>query len=1294
MRAAARRRRRRAGAAVLLVLGLVVATSSAATSAPGGGDASVAAAAGERWDFEYTGAPETWHVPDGVEHLTVLVVGAAGERGRAEGHYSGAGGGVSGQAISSWPVTPGEQLTIWVGGDAAAGRWGFGCGGDRGQGLFPFGDGGGGGGASAVSRGGTVAGPECDESTRPDPAAVLAVGGGGGGGGGRGAAGGQPGAGGDGGHPPTAGGYVANPDEAGCAGCRPGPDGQDGGGGDFGSGGGGGGWNGGGGGHNVAFSGAGGGGGSSYVAPGAHNLSFTAGTGLGSGYVSIIAGAVDVHDCTGQPGGGEVPDDAGIALARVQGAQGGSAGTGHGAVAGPGGQVDATFVVQPGEEYYVDVGCAPQGDHGGYGYGVGGHAGRAITGGTYDGGGGGGSSAVTLGADLMVGAGGGGGGGGFSQSGDYGHGEGGSAGLWPAAGASGAGGIGPWAAGGCGGCERGPAATGGGHADVGGGGGGGGGGARHGGRGGHGGRGIGGNGGGGGGGDSAMSPSAYDATFSTSSDEDGRVELVFITGTPAHVSVWVQEWQDTVVGTPFPYPLQAIVRDWSGRPVSGVEVTFSTEGEGGGPRGTFPDGGYLASALTGADGIATSPPVTADGDTGSWGALATVERLTPARFSMQNDPMPTAIVLDVTPQPVTVTEAVRISATVQPSSEALGAPAGEVTFDVQGVPYPVPLVEGAAVLDLDPGDLVLGTFTLRADYSGHGSFAPSQTSRPLHVVETPTAITLTSSANPSQIDQEVTFSAQVTVPAGNPLPPGPSVQLSRDGTPWFVGTLDVDGRVAAPQTFTSIGTATITAELLAGGGYAGSTASLVQHVGPEATGVHLQSSTNPLEYGQPLELEATVSAHGPPTPTGAVDLSTAGAPLCTAALDGGTGRCELATALEPGAHLIEGAYGGDAVHQPSAGSMVQQVTPARTTTTLTASPAAATTYGTPVVFTAHVAPSVAGVGLAPGGAVQLAIDGEPLGDPVPLSEHGTASSPPTLPPAGFDAVTATYLGDARHHPSTTALVQQVSPGATTSSVVASAEPSQLGQPVTFTSTVSVADGAAVQPEGFVQVRVDGQAAGDPVRLVDGQAASAPVEGLVVGEHHITTTFLPDAGFLPSSAGTVHVVNQPTVTLVSSAANPSTAGQPVEVTASVGPAATGGTVAFSVDGTAVAACQGQPVVGSQARCDLPALAAGAHEIVAVYSGAARYDGSEGSYRQQVDPAPPTPPVPPTPPGPPEPSGGGSGDLSGGSGSGRLPLTGASVVGLAGLGVLLLLAGLALHSASGRRGALAPGAPGST
>jgi hypothetical protein len=134
--------------------------------------------------FGYTGAEQSWTVPDHVCSITADLYGAQGGANPGTNTLGGSLPGLGGHTHTTFTVTPGEELAIVVGGrggDAAgslAGDGGFGGGGDGGFGDLddgPAGNGaGGGGGASAVT------------STTTD---LVVVAGGGGGAGNSGTAG-------------------------------------------------------------------------------------------------------------------------------------------------------------------------------------------------------------------------------------------------------------------------------------------------------------------------------------------------------------------------------------------------------------------------------------------------------------------------------------------------------------------------------------------------------------------------------------------------------------------------------------------------------------------------------------------------------------------------------------------------------------------------------------------------------------------------------------------------------------------------------------------------------------------------------------------------------------------------------------------------------------------------------------------------------------------------------------------------------------------------------------------------
>jgi protocatechuate 3,4-dioxygenase beta subunit len=69
-------------------------------------------------------------------------------------------------------------------------------------------------------------------------------------------------------------------------------------------------------------------------------------------------------------------------------------------------------------------------------------------------------------------------------------------------------------------------------------------------------------------------------------------------------------------------PVAVHVVDTAGKPVQGVAVQFSVDGAQGGPGATFVGGSAMASAMTDANGLAASPPLTAGKVSGSFSVVA------------------------------------------------------------------------------------------------------------------------------------------------------------------------------------------------------------------------------------------------------------------------------------------------------------------------------------------------------------------------------------------------------------------------------------------------------------------------------------------------------------------------------------------------------------------------------------------------------------------------------------------------------------------------------------------------
>ncbi|MFE1929685.1 Ig-like domain repeat protein [Streptomyces sp. NPDC059474] len=276
--------------------------------------------------------------------------------------------------------------------------------------------------------------------------------------------------------------------------------------------------------------------------------------------------------------------------------------------------------------------------------------------------------------------------------------------------------------------------------------------------------------------------------------------------------------------------------------------------------------------------------------------------------------------------------------------------------------------------------------------------------------------------------------------------------------------------------------------------------------------------------------------------------------------------------------------------------------PTITLVTVTPNPSA---VGQSVTLTATVIPL--GVG-TPTGTVTFAITGGPtlMGTLV----GGTTSVTATGLSVGTHVVAALYSGDTNFLTSTGTSAIVVVPASTTTSVMSSPNPSALGQPVTFTATITPVAPGAGTPGGTAIFVISGSGGGTFVRPVVGGVATLSLSGLGGGLHAITAIYNGDTNFLPSSGSGTHTVNPgsaATTTTVVSAPDPSVFGQPVTFTATVtaNPPATGtptGTVTFTVTGPGGTVTGSGTLSGGAATFTTSALDANdtAYTVTAVYN----------------------------------------------------------------------------------------------
>ena len=143
--------------------------------------------------------------------------------------------------------------------------------------------------------------------------------------------------------------------------------------------------------------------------------------------------------------------------------------------------------------------------------------------------------------------------------------------------------------------------------------------------------------------DTAGTPTitVWDASNSSITGTSGSITVV--AAAPAQIAATAGTPQSAVVGVAFAQGLQATVTDADGNPVSGVPVTFTTPSNG--ASAVFAGGTITVQVTTGANGIASTPALTANSTLGNYNVTATAGAgALSTNFSLTNSPVPSYVV--------------------------------------------------------------------------------------------------------------------------------------------------------------------------------------------------------------------------------------------------------------------------------------------------------------------------------------------------------------------------------------------------------------------------------------------------------------------------------------------------------------------------------------------------------------------------------------------------------------------------------------------------------------------------
>lgn len=385
-------------------------------------------------------------------------------------------------------------------------------------------------------------------------------------------------------------------------------------------------------------------------------------------------------------------------------------------------------------------------------------------------------------------------------------------------------------------------------------------------------------------------------------------------------------------------------------------------------------------------------------------------------------------------------------------------------------------------------------------------------------------------------------------------------------------------------------------------------------VGAIATITTVTADPSVVTIGDPVRFTSTVTPTHGSTPTGTVQFRVDGSDFGAAvALDDGAATSPALSTLGLGDHVVVAVYNGTSDHVGSTSAAVTfrvREPLLVTSTTSSANPSNAV-YGQPVTLGATVSTVIG----TPTGEVVFSVAGLEVGR-AGLAPDGTASVTVTDLAVGSNQVVATYSGDdVRAGSAATPRNVTVSKAAVTVALAATDTTTVTGEAVGYSATVTVTAPGGGNPDGSVQLVVDGADVGAPVELVGGTAAFAPLTSLTSGGHTVAVTYAGSARYQGDSDQLTQEVTA-AETAVSLVANPtpSVQDQEVQLTASVaavspGSGAPTGTVTFydGADSIGAAPLTGSGS-GSTATLDVADLAPGAHQLTARYAGDTDYEAS--------------------------------------------------------------------------------------
>jgi hypothetical protein len=406
-----------------------------------------------------------------------------------------------------------------------------------------------------------------------------------------------------------------------------------------------------------------------------------------------------------------------------------------------------------------------------------------------------------------------------------------------------------------------------------------------------------------------------------------------------------------------------------------------------------------------------------------------------------------------------------------------------------------------------------------------------------------TTETITSSLNPAQVRQSITFEVQLSTKNG----PATGTVDFFDGSTFLMSQpVTIIGYSAFVTTTLSVGVHTITAKYRPTGDFGASSASLTQIIsGNEATTTTLTCQPTQIAIGSTARFTAKVtSAQG--SPTGSVAFADNTVVIATQPLVDGATTLTY-TGATAGSHDIIATYEPSGSYALSAAAnCFETVTALASASTLTVAPTTST-YGSPVQLKATVTPATPPGSGTPTGTITFLNGATSLGA-VPLTDGSAALTTSALP-AGTNSLSCAYGGNSTYAASNCAALPVTIRAATTAlTLTSSKNPAVYSNSITFTAHLTI-NGKPATEGNILNLAVNGQTIALTTDAAG--AASYTTASLPVGRDAITASFAATDSLLASSASLAEDVTPAATSIqLTSTPNPSNTGQSVTISAVV------------------------------------------------------------------------------------------------------------------------------------------------